>query len=421
MTRVWRPDANTRPWGPFVGKHFKDEPITHTDVAITCVVWVATLINFIIAVWLAYKQCRSSRSPLRSVYIWMIWLEMAASFIMGLVCFLYILKCIRPSFYFFCTVLTCWCIQVQLLLQIIINRIRLIVPDRRRSKMIMIATAVTVTAINISVFNIWVPARMQTNDTYIFVNKIWDRIEKVIYLIIDAALNWYFLRVVKANLINNGLQKYNKLFRFNQKIILLSLLMDVMIIAAMSIPNSFIYIQFHPLAYLVKLNIEMTMANLIKRIAISSSRKAGRDNRGRVASEFDSGNLSSSGPKSSATRAGTLARRSSIMELSDFGIKSTSEREDRTVSFVPTGDQIKVTKDIHIQSDPIDNGRERDGEIDHEKGLKPGEQSVVHSKSVDDLTEGGSVKSDYMQGKGDSDDETSLVIHQTKGTWTRLG
>jgi hypothetical protein len=56
-----------------------------------------------------------------------------------------------------------WCIQVQLLLQIIINRIRVIVPDRRRSKWIMIGTAVFVTAINISVFNIWIPARLQVN------------------------------------------------------------------------------------------------------------------------------------------------------------------------------------------------------------------------------------------------------------------
>lgn len=71
-------------------------------------------------------------------------------------------------------------------------------------------------------------------------NEVWDRIEKVLYLIIDALLNWYFLKVVKANLINNGLQKYNKLLRFNQRIIIVSLLMDVMIIAAMSIPNSFV-------------------------------------------------------------------------------------------------------------------------------------------------------------------------------------
>lgn len=72
------------------------------------------------------------------------------------------------------------------------------------------------------------------------VNEIWDRIEKVIYLIIDAMLNWYFLKTVKSNLVKNGLEKYNKLLRFNQRIIVVSLLMDVMIIAAMSIPNSFV-------------------------------------------------------------------------------------------------------------------------------------------------------------------------------------
>lgn len=72
------------------------------------------------------------------------------------------------------------------------------------------------------------------------INEIWDRVEKVIYLIIDASLNWYFLKTVKTNLVNNGLQKYNKLLRFNQRIIVASLLMDVMIIAAMSIPNSFV-------------------------------------------------------------------------------------------------------------------------------------------------------------------------------------
>lgn len=104
----------------------------------------------------------------------------------------------------------------------------------------MIATAVFVTAINISVFNIWIPARLQTSHQYHVINEYWDRIEKFLYLIVDAALNWYFLKTVKANLISNGLTKYNRLVRFNQRIVVVSLLMDVMIIAAMSIPNSFV-------------------------------------------------------------------------------------------------------------------------------------------------------------------------------------
>jgi hypothetical protein len=133
-----------------------------------------------------------------------------------------------------------WCIQVQLLLQIIINRIRVIVPDRKRSRNIMILTATFVTAINISVFFIWIPARLQISHKYHTINEYWDRIEKCLYLLVDALLNWYFLKTVKSNLISNGLTKYNKLVRFNQRIVMVSLLMDVMIIGAMSIPNSFV-------------------------------------------------------------------------------------------------------------------------------------------------------------------------------------
>jgi hypothetical protein len=174
----------------------------------------------------------------------------------------------------------------------------------------------------------------------------------------------------------------------------------------------------------VKLNIEMTMANLIKRIALSSSRKAARDNRVRITDEFYTSDLSTSGRKTSAA-GGTHTRRTSRMELASFGLKSTSaadpEGAARTVSFMPARDQIKVTRDVHIQSELVGGDRiEPVGESMHLKGSKPDEISVVQSKSVDDLTEGGSVKSGYMQ-KGDSDDERSLVIHQTKGTWHRLG
>lgn len=62
-----------------------------------------------------------------------------------------------------CAVL-CWSIQVQLLLQIIINRVRLILADRRKGRLLTIVTAVAVTLINISVFVIWIPARLQINN-----------------------------------------------------------------------------------------------------------------------------------------------------------------------------------------------------------------------------------------------------------------
>jgi hypothetical protein len=57
---------------------------------------------------------------------------------------------------------------------------------------------------------------------------------------IDAFLNFYFMHVVRANLVRNGLEKYNKLVQFNQHMIVISLLMDVMIIGAMWISNTFV-------------------------------------------------------------------------------------------------------------------------------------------------------------------------------------
>jgi hypothetical protein len=62
-----------------------------------------------------------------------------------------------------CTVL-CWSIQVQLLLQIIINRVRLILADRKKGRLLTVVTAVAVTLINISVFVIWIPARLQISN-----------------------------------------------------------------------------------------------------------------------------------------------------------------------------------------------------------------------------------------------------------------
>ncbi|RYN43124.1 hypothetical protein AA0112_g904 [Alternaria arborescens] len=431
MSGEFRDVPSFKPWGPFISDSYENEPITESDIIIASVVWALTLINVIIALWLIQKQTRGSRSPLKSVYIWMIWLELIVSFVMGLESFLHLLKYIRPSFAFYFTILFWWCIQVQLLLQIIINRIRVIVPDRKRSRWIMITTAVFVTAINISVFNIWIPARLQINSTYHLVNEYWDRIEKGLYLLVDAALNWYFLKTVKENLINNGLTKYNKLVRFNQQIVMLSLLMDVMIIAAMSIPNSFVYIQFHPLAYLVKLNIEMTMANLIKRIAISTSRKTGMAS---IAQEFkSSSNQSTSGQRT----GGTVPHKSrgSVHELASFAsytvdTKATSDQDQhRVVSFAPTGNQIKETREVIVHTEPNPHYERRGSEVEisggHGKRQSHGvvieERGLPRQKSLESITEGNESMRSGLTPKrlvDDSDDEAALVQQKSWG-WPR--
>lgn len=54
-----------------------------------------------------------------------------------------------------------WALQINLLLQIIINRIRIILLDRKRGRILVIGVAVLIVALNISVFCIWIPARLQ--------------------------------------------------------------------------------------------------------------------------------------------------------------------------------------------------------------------------------------------------------------------
>ncbi|KAF2756837.1 hypothetical protein EJ05DRAFT_45198 [Pseudovirgaria hyperparasitica] len=354
--KEFKEDPTFTTWGPFISPEYVLEPITLSDVIIATVVFALTILNVGIAIYIGIAQSKSARRPLRSVYIWLIWLELLVSFLMASECYMHLLKIIRPSFAFYFTILFWWCIQVQLLLQIIINRIRVITPNRKKSLWILVTTAVVVTLVNISVFNIWIPARLQTSSRYIHINEIWDRIEKGIYLAIDASLNWYFIRAVKKSLVDNGLQKYHKLLRFNQRIIIISLLMDVMIIAAMSIPNSFVYIQFHPLAYLVKLNIEMTMADLIKRIAISSDAKG----RFSHAQEFAAAGTTSS------SRDGRHRSSFRGTELDDMGkgdaMWTWKENRLSSDSFVPVGTQMKKTTEITIVSEPRVNFGENDEE-----------------------------------------------------------
>ena len=51
-----------------------------------------------------------------------------------------------------------WVFEIQLLMQIIINRIYVVAENRQRVVKVKWGTAVIITCINITVFNIWIPA-----------------------------------------------------------------------------------------------------------------------------------------------------------------------------------------------------------------------------------------------------------------------
>lgn len=172
-----------------------------------------------------------------------------------------------PSFAFYFSIVTCWALQVQFLLQIIVNRCAILIPDRQMVTRLKLCIAIFITAVNISVYIIWVPTRLQISERFIWINDRWDRIEKGIYLCVDCALNCYFIRkmlqhttttkyyyalhsvtitdsivkvIVKRSLISNGLAKYKRLTDFNIFIICFSLSMDILIISTMSLNNSFV-------------------------------------------------------------------------------------------------------------------------------------------------------------------------------------
>lgn len=57
--------------------------------------------------------------------------------------------------------------------------------------------------------------------------EVYAKVAKVLILVMDCFLNFYFISEVKDNLIRNGLKKYERLANFNMSIIVVSVMMDV--------------------------------------------------------------------------------------------------------------------------------------------------------------------------------------------------
>lgn len=125
-----------------------------------------------------------------------------------------------------CTVFL-WVFQIHCIMQIIVNRIALLHVSPTIVRRLKWGIFAILAVINVSVFCIWIPARLQINKTYIEINTIWDRIEKAIFAVIDLALNFYFLYLVRSSLISYGLTKYVVLYRFNLVMVVISISMDV--------------------------------------------------------------------------------------------------------------------------------------------------------------------------------------------------
>ena len=100
----FNPDPTFTGWGPFIHEDYYIQPVTYKAIITAGLVFGLANLFAILAAYIAFKQTRACRNPLRSVYIWMIWLELAASFVIAIECLLYLLKVIRPSFWFYMSI-----------------------------------------------------------------------------------------------------------------------------------------------------------------------------------------------------------------------------------------------------------------------------------------------------------------------------
>ncbi|KAF5026992.1 hypothetical protein F66182_866 [Fusarium sp. NRRL 66182] len=286
--------------GILLSENYEFHKPSTNDMNIASIAWGFSLGVCIFSGVKAAKQTIKSwkRGTRTNIYLVLLWTEWCSSVIMSAITWCYLRQYIPPGFPVFFVVVFLWAIQIQTLLQIIINRISILMVNRHNAWKLKLAVFLVLLAINISVFCVWIPARLQISSHWIAVNAIWDRIEKGIFLVVDAGLNFYFIHLVRSRLIANGLTKYNRLYRVNLGMIAVSMTMDILLIAMMSLPNDIVYLQFHPLAYLVKLHIEMNMAELITKVVKASNPNG---------YEY-SGSRSRSGQKSTNNKTATKKR-----------------------------------------------------------------------------------------------------------------
>lgn len=86
------------------------------------------------------------------------------------------------------------------------------------------------------------------------------------------------------------------------------------------------------------------------------------------------------------------------------------------------GNQIKRTEEIHVKSEPNPDFAPGSEWMGKSEVVIVGQSEIGKSRSLDDVTEGGSVKSlksEEQQRREDSDDE-AVLVRESKGGWRHL-
>lgn len=147
-------------------------------------------------------------------------------------------RCFRISAYHLFVSACLWSLQIQLLTQIIVNRLALLMPNPIAVTRLRWVVFFLILLVNISVMVTWVPAQLQISSKWTRISEIWERCEMAIFSIIDISLNLRSIQLVRSRLVSHGLNnKYLSLFQFNCGMILVSISLDV---------SRCVYIRNHP-------------------------------------------------------------------------------------------------------------------------------------------------------------------------------
>ena len=143
----------------------------------------------------------------------------------------------------------------------------------------------------------------------------------------------------------------------------------------MHLQNPMVYTQFHPVAYMVKLNIEMTMASLIKRIAQATISERDARSMGRYTYEYAGNDITHPAP---------------ILKSGNYATASVKIRKiSSTPSTEQDPDRIRTTKEVQVK---IENVPSTDGDkksaantsLYNELDRRPHEYMGVTNRQSDD-------------------------------------
>ncbi|ORY79001.1 hypothetical protein BCR37DRAFT_381970 [Protomyces lactucae-debilis] len=231
--------------GAGLSQRFVDENISSLLVG-----WCIALITLVV-----FRICVKGRLS-HFVYLCIALLVVSAA--LALVSWIYQMGQLFAGYSVTVAFVVLWSLQAQIYFQIV--PFRICVLGLANPWVLRISIAVLIGSINITMLALWPAAKWRRpNDPVAF----WlPRAEKIGYLLLDVALNVLFLVTVKSKLVDVGLSKYGKLITYNIKIIGLSILCDLLLLASMWYPkNSFLFILVHPVVFLNKLILERAITH----------------------------------------------------------------------------------------------------------------------------------------------------------------